>query len=109
MSSGSETIDYRDLEYEDLEGIEGAKFARLKFGPCDARVIKYPANTKIPLHKHSGETLKIVLSGKIAFEDGEIGPGLLYKCDGSYGYYATVPVETFLLLLQAEGTTTIRL
>ena len=84
------------LGLEDLEGIEGAKFARLKFGPCDARVIKYPANTKIPLHKHSGETLKIVLSGKIAFEDGS-------PSAESYAHYAAALKAAYETRLATMG------
>lgn len=85
--------------------IEGVLSTVLKFEPCEAKVVLYKSGTHIPRHKHSGQTLTIVLKGKCEGPEGIIlTPGFLYKCGGAqYGPWL-VYEDTYFLIIQKSGT-----
>lgn len=85
----------------------GLEKVTLPFEPCEAQVIRYAKGQSIPLHSHSGQTMKIVLSGRLMVADdegviGEVGAGDIYVCIDSYEVVALE--ETLMMLLQAPGT-----
>jgi anti-sigma factor ChrR (cupin superfamily) len=102
--SGPTIVDLEALDYVDHTDVD-AEVSDLDFDGCEARIVSYPAGSKIPRHKHSGQTLTVVLSGRTEGPDGkELVPGMLYKCGGiEYGPWAVLE-DTRLLLLQKPGT-----
>lgn len=75
------------------------------FKPAEARVVFYRAGSSVPRHRHSGQTLTVVLKGRCDGPNGvELTPGALYKCGGSeYGPWK-VTEDTYFLIVQKAGT-----
>lgn len=104
-SPGEQVIDLEALDFSPSASLPGTQSARVPFDPCEAKVMYYPAGTTIPRHHHTGDTLKVILQGRIDRPEGALTPGVLHACGGSeYGPWV-VAEDTYLLLLQAPGTT----
>jgi anti-sigma factor ChrR (cupin superfamily) len=104
-SPGEQVVDLEALDFSPSEALPGARSARVPFDPCEAKVMYYPAGITIPRHHHTGDTLKVILQGRIDRPEGALTPGVLHACGGSeYGPWV-VAEDTYLLLLQAPGTT----
>jgi hypothetical protein len=100
-----------DLEKLDFQpgGLHGVETATLPFEACEVKVVRYPPGAVIPRHRHSAETLKIVLKGAIQRpDDVPIGPMVAYVCGGyEYGPWPQPSDEeeaTYVLLIQPNGT-----
>ncbi len=83
--------------------------ANYPFAACEAKLLYYPKGTRIPRHRHSTDTLHIVLEGRLdvlvtgADESREIVAGGDYTC-GGHEYQGSVQEDTVVLLLQRAGT-----
>jgi hypothetical protein len=100
-----------DLETLDFQpgGLHGVDTARLPFEACEIKVVRYQPGAIIPRHRHSAETLKIVLKGRLERPgDVPIESMNAYECGGyEYGPWPQ-PEEaeesTYVLLIQPNGT-----
>jgi anti-sigma factor ChrR (cupin superfamily) len=103
---GAEKANYKTVK--PLVGGKPIGDATMKvlFDSCEARLMRYKKGATIPKHKHTAETLKFVLRGRIETLQGEqiiagIGD---YRCGGfEYGPWKVLE-ETFILVLQPPGT-----
>ncbi|HHF3072354.1 TPA: hypothetical protein ACPJ1I_004440 [Vibrio diabolicus] len=94
-----------DLEYTVLSPTEAV--AVIESDICEMKVYRYKAGFEAPRHRHSHDTVKFVLKGKIVVDgEKEVLAGAKYACGSADGdiYYFTAPVDTYLLLLQKPGT-----
>src|ERR1700748_2653402 len=99
-----------DLENLDFQpgGLHGVESAPLPFEACEVKVLRYLPGVTIPRHRHSDETLKVVLKGRLE-RPGEdpIEPMLAYECGGiEYGPWPKPEDSetTYVLLIQPNGT-----
>jgi hypothetical protein len=103
---GSEKSKYRTITpVVDGKKIPGATM-KLLFESCEARLMKYKKGAVIPKHKHSSETFKFILRGRIETPGGEqLVPSIGdYRCGGfEYGPWKVLE-ETYILVLQLPGT-----
>lgn len=79
---------------------------KVLFDECEARIVRYKKGSEIPKHKHTSETLKFLLRGRIETVDGEqLVPSIGdYRCGGiQYGPWWVLE-ETYILVLQKKGT-----
>lgn len=89
----------------DGEQIPGT-LMKVLFDNCEAKIIKYKKGATIPRHKHTSETMKFILRGRIETPEGEqLVPSIGdYKCGGfEYGPWKVLE-ETYILVLQLPGT-----
>lgn len=87
----------------------GMEVSHIPFDVCEVEAIRYKAGQVVPMHSHSGGTLKVVLQGALAIEsaDGEkavVHAGEVYPCAEDFFYTARAEEDTLMLLLQAPGT-----
>jgi len=104
MKPQSEIIKPESLNFIASTDVPGAQVASMDCGVCEVKIVKYPAGTQIPKHKHSGETLKAVLKGKLRFSDGDVPASVMYRCNGEFGYFGTAVEDTVVLVIQKPGT-----
>ena len=93
-------IDATKLSFNNTKGLDSSY---VNFQGCEAKVIRYAAHQKIPAHRHTKPTMKVILKGRIEFADGVVTTGMLYKC-GGWEYQGEATEETHVLLLQEPGT-----
>jgi hypothetical protein len=100
-------LDPGELEYSRRGGLLAAE---LEIGGGSARVVKYAAGDKIPMHYHTKPNVKFLLRGAIAFEgpDGPLGvleDGEIYWCGGvGSPYRGDVLRDSFLLVIEDAGS-----
>src|SRR5207244_2886100 len=101
QSPGEQVIDLEALDFSPSEALPGARSAGVPFDACEARVMYYPAGTTIPRHRHTGDTLKVILRGRIDRPEGALTPGVLHACGGwEYGPWV-VAEDTYALIFRA--------
>ena len=98
------TVWIGDVDALDYDHVNGLTQAPVDFQGARVRVIRYAAGTKIPLHKHTKKTLKVILRGKMSFESvdgplGEVSAGAIYIC-GTGIYRADVLEDTVMVLVE---------
>jgi hypothetical protein len=103
---GDEKSSYKTIKaLVEGEEIPGTTM-KVLFENCEARIVKYKKGATIPKHKHTSDTMKFVLRGRIETTDGEqLVPSIGdYKCGGhEYGPWNVIE-ETYILVLQLPGT-----
>jgi hypothetical protein len=107
-SSDSKATRLSDVAELDFVQQNGLRVAELGIAGCHARVVHYPAGSKIPLHRHTRPSVKLLIRGALAIANldgpaGQATDGTFYWCDGSI-YRGDVLRDSYLLVIDEEGS-----